>query len=348
MTKTAPKTTVLATSVYILLSLLELNKPRVSVGLEIEVSTMSNSTTQQNQRTEAQHVVPRCYLKRFTYNGQRLHYFDKTTGRQGEVNIKSVAQYKYFYDIPGQFLVSGTDEEQVLEKRLGKREDKLNILLEALLATVETEDITPDKKEALAYYFLLQASRTAVTRARMIALFKDQGAGIKELIQRENYTGPHPDLSALEKFSTDAVPLWHGHLLMNAQQMRVMSMPLLELIWYMGVNDTEELLYTSDAPAMMGRPPSNPILGSGVFGDGPLLLLYPLTPRRILIAVDRATQGEDVSFENMTKPLCLQAVQWCNAQQVFGCNQYVYNQASDFRIAQRVRQERPDMCNTNG
>lgn len=298
-----------------------------------------SDTPRQRQRVRKQHVVPQCYLKRFTSDGHRLFYFHKATGRTGTTGISQAAQHEYFYDIPQHLARAGIDQEQPVEQRLSERERIMNTLLDALLATVETNGITPDKREAISYYILLQASRTATVRQRMAGLFANCGGGIKKLIERENYTGPMPDLSALENFRTEDVPLWHGHLLMNFTDMWNRSEALSSLIAYIGINDTPELLYTSDVPAQILRPLPLPLLlGSGAFGEGPLVVLYPLTPRRILVLCDRQCYPDVAQFDNATRNIDLETVRSFNLQQVANSHQYVYSQTADFSTAIAVRE----------
>lgn len=95
-------------------------------------------------KVKKQHYVPQFYLKRFTYDGERLFVFDKIAQKQRVANVKDIAHENYFYDIPMESLHEEVDvnnfDVQVVEKALGGIEGKYSQTIKEVLENLEPKN----------------------------------------------------------------------------------------------------------------------------------------------------------------------------------------------------------------
>src|SRR5579871_1515064 len=98
--------------------------------------------TLNKQTTRREHTVSKTYFRPFTFSQQRIHAFDKETGRRNTPSIRSITVRDFFYDLPPDCLPPGIQDEQIVENALSSLEDVFARERDALLVKVETDGLT--------------------------------------------------------------------------------------------------------------------------------------------------------------------------------------------------------------
>ena len=294
-------------------------------------------------RTKKQHIVPQCYLKRFSDDGEGIHAFDKFSRQVFPAKIADVAQKRVFYDINPDLFEMETDP-QVIEKFLSGLEGLYPAALDAIEASAHTDTITPDVREAIAFFIQLQVSRTREFRERMIEVFGAGEAAFRERAARDGFKGELPDLSHLAAFRPEHAATWQGILLGNPTVVMDLAAPLLDMIWILGANNTDELLYTSDNPVIRQAHKKSPLIGSGGWTAEGSEVQLPINPRLVLVLKERTFFAEQIPLDGKIVELNDDDVRYCNHLQVSNCWQQVYCSRPDFSTARRVCDDYPELC----
>ena len=175
-----------------------------------------------------EHYVPRFYLRGFTYDSERLYFFDKSTLTQNPANVRNVASERGFYDFP-------EDDEQPLDAPLASSDqdpdcptiasnskltdDALTAFdrsaseaLQQFLQHVKhAQPLDSTHKRAMALYVAIQYLRTPETRRALVeATVKAQTAFVET----------HLGISLAEhnlrlKYKEASVSLLHADSLLN-------------------------------------------------------------------------------------------------------------------------------------
>lgn len=82
--------------------------------------------------TKKEHYVPRCYLKNFILENDKIKIFDKFKMQVREQRIMDVAMENYFYDI---------DFEELLQKAESDESEKIKTDLKNIVGTENWEDV---------------------------------------------------------------------------------------------------------------------------------------------------------------------------------------------------------------
>ena len=82
--------------------------------------------------TKKEHYVPRCYLKNFILENDKIKIFDKFKMQVREQRIMDIAMENYFYDI---------DFEELLQKAESDESEKIKTDLKDIVGTENWEDV---------------------------------------------------------------------------------------------------------------------------------------------------------------------------------------------------------------
>src|SRR5690242_18588625 len=86
-----------------------------------------------------QHYVPQLHLRRFSFDGEHLHVYDKFNRKTFVTSTRDVAEENAFYNIPEQLITSDFEEigiyPQMVEDILSRLEGKYQTALKQLLDT---------------------------------------------------------------------------------------------------------------------------------------------------------------------------------------------------------------------
>lgn len=110
-----------------------------------------------------QHYIPQFLLKGFgTGKKDKIHCFDKQTGKSFETSVRNIAAQRRFYDFttesgPGSF-----------EQNLSRMETKIAPLIRELVSKRSLANLEPEQRAGLAIFMHLQMHRTPGARQRLV------------------------------------------------------------------------------------------------------------------------------------------------------------------------------------
>lgn len=297
------------------------------------------------QKTKKQHIVPQCYLVRFSKDGHKIFAFDKTSQKSFATNVRDIAQQHGFYDIPEEF--SGDDGKQRVEHFLANLESVYSQTLRELLNALTKGDDWSKFKERLAFFIALQVARTPEVRYRIDELFSLGEEGIKRQAKKDGYTDELPDLSHLNEYQPESAGVLHGILLTDPNLVYTISQDLLNHIWIVGKNDTGMPLFTSDNPVIRAAHKPVPLIGSGGLAAEGIEIQIPLTPEYVLILYDRKHFRDNAGNDGRVITMDVADVAYCNTLQVSDCYRFVYSSDDAFKLARDVCNSHPEVCSPN-
>lgn len=313
-----------------------------------------------------QHYVPQSYLKRFTHNGKLLFVFDKFTKEVRPANTRDVAQERYFYDIPPDFISPDVPDinrdPHLEEKALGALEGSFTESYDAMLGIAEGRRAHIDDKQKMALYLAIQVLRTRATRDDLTEAYERGKEAILDNVLRM----VRPDLATelkvkVEKHTKSQAALLHANFMWDTEIVSNLAVVLFRHIWLVGVNKTEQPLFTSDHPVVRyahmetpslldTRSPSEDTevmieIGSnlpGLASEG-VEIVFPLTPDRALILLERTYFNHCEKGDGQTYPLDAEYVERYNRLQVEQSHRQVFCSTSDFDLAAKMCEENPQL-----
>lgn len=308
-----------------------------------------------------QHYVPQCYLKRFTEDGASIFVFDKKTSKAfGPTDVRNVASEKGFFDV---LLESVDGNLQMTEDKLSQFEKCADGLIASFLATVENngsfDPATPDLKDALGFVVAFQFLRTREFRDTLQNAAAELGDASGQ--ERENCLDAFVTALLLDgsiiaekkrnkqQQNRRAVPsdtgsVEHAGMLFDGgyKFTKCAAEILKEHIWIVGDNQTDQPLYTSDAPVILLYPPDeeDTAAGLGLATKGVEVAL-PLSSRFILHLRERSYRPEEEVYEGKVLKLRPGAVARYNTLQVCTSYRQVYCAQDRFDLAKETVKRAP-------
>jgi hypothetical protein len=284
-------------------------------------------------QVKTEHYVPKSYLKRFAEDGESIFAFDKFTQKAFRTNIENVACENYFYDLPEEDAAKVGIDPQIVEKALSDIESGFSNTIDAILKSAAPSRgriIQDDQKLAMAYFITVQQLRTRETRN----VFTEMSQRIGEMLLSK-IPNVSPDQYHIEVNKT-AVSLSQSGFMFNPDILNLHISILCDHLWFVGINDTEHPLYTSD----------NPVVRRGHYREAGLAskgieIALPLDSKCILIICEKTAFAQYANVDCKSIILDADNITYYNYLQVAECHRQVFCLSDDFHLAEQICSEHP-------
>jgi hypothetical protein len=143
-----------------------------------------------HQRTKRQHYVPRCYLRRFSADGDSVWVFDKFSKKPFRSGVMGVAQEHGFHDIAVPLSVG---QPQPAERMLSRVEADFTATVPRFIAQVKAGRVTEDVRNRVALHTAIQSIRTRRHREVMYELTRTYHEVMTEEYRKRGFEGLPPD-----------------------------------------------------------------------------------------------------------------------------------------------------------
>jgi hypothetical protein len=291
-------------------------------------------------RVKNQHYYPQSCLRRFADDSGRLYCCDKATGKVFRPGVANVASEQGFYDLPPQFAA----DPQVVEREFTRLEGDARPLFDRLLADVEAngrfEAADPTWRRDVAAFVALQDCRTRSFRQG----FEQMAAAITAALAARR--GPAAPADAAFDFNISALDLpgAHAEFMLTTSYLDQAAAALAGHIWFVAQNDTDQPLYTSDAPVVRHAHDSSWAGGMGLASRG-IEVVFPLTPRYALVMAERTFFPRLQHLDGESLPLSPAGVASYNGLQIMHSRRQVYCSEDKFDQVRDFATKCPDAFN---
>jgi len=252
-----------------------------------------------HQRTEVQHFVPQFYLRLFTNQAKKLHCYDKCKDKSYSTSTEAIAQERFFYEI-----VSGKSCDfevpfNAVENALGIIEGNWAPLHAQLISEAGEGQFRSELVLDYAPFLVLQWMRTKTYRDMIRQVMKGSLQSIADGLIELNF----PEHKGKIRVSPTANAVSAMHSQRMFLESDKMSRALECHFWVVGINQTDELFYTSDHPVMRRanqRKHDYSLLGAS---DPGIEFAFPLDPRHILLILEKTHFSDWKEHDNRSIPL---------------------------------------------
>ena len=275
--------------------------------------------------------MPRFYLKEFSNRHKKEQYYiycyDKRMDEIRPQNIYHSAMEKYFYD---------KTSPTVIEDRLSNIETEVSTIYHKIINDKDVKDLTFEEKKLIAEFIWIQDLRTPYARNDIFKKSKD----LLIEMQKKGQSMPND----IFEYIIDG--LADDYLKQETKKVQIGVMfksdadiqeYIANLGWCLLINETSNLLFTTDNPIIK----HNPFYGGSIieaaqgFGLGyrshAIQIFFPLTPTLCLSLFDK----KSYSPQKSTRKFTLQNLQFINHLLIAGANQYVFSKSKDFFLAKK-------------
>jgi len=290
-----------------------------------------------------QHFVPQLHLERFTYDGERLHVYDKFNQKAFTNNKRNLAEENAFYNIPAELITADFAKSgiypQIIEDLLADIEGRYQKALQNVLDTPEQDSIEDEVKGQMCYFLTLQILRTRDMRNLAKEMQTKFLQSLVDDMTKLNFP-EHAHLSPRVEMKHDVVA--HLKLMFDPRIVAPICEMLGNKIWLIGLNKTGTPLYTSDTPIVK----CNHVklkYAAGWGGPG-VEIIFPMTPNHALILLDRQMFADNLPHNGRWVALTQADVLRFNELQVISSHRQVFSSTSDFALVEKMCRERPELC----
>ncbi len=300
------------------------------------------------QRTKRQHYVPRCYLGRFSKDGQNVWAFDKFSRKRFQAGVMGVAQESGFYDLPPAVLEqvgAGQDgDSQLAEKALAHIEGGLHQAIQQLIEEASAGRMQDETRRQVALHAVVQWLRTREQREALFEGHQKLLQAVADAICKRNF----PDLPA-DKYprvvcERDNLPAVHVGYLFSEDHVVELATHLMGHIWVLGVNETIQPFYTSDHPLVKKAHVHHPGRSfAGIRSPG-VEVAFPLSSRHILVMYERTYFSGMLSEHGRAVRITPEGVEHYNGLQALRSYRQVYCESDQFEQAIGVCDRHPEVC----
>lgn len=327
-------------------------------------------------RYKKEHYVPRCYLKNFIGNNEKINVFDKYKMESRSQRIMEVAMENYFYDI------KIDDAMQLIpqEKQAKAKEDimtlfgvenwedinidkyvekeffaKLESVYDKVLESVIRKNANLNQwviencfccseieKTLLSYFIAVQIIRTKTTRQTM-------GDTMEQLYQTLAYKMQmnDPDSLSKEEFAVSVdkeyVKLEHTNMILNEEIALHIAETLYDHIWVIYVNKTDTPFYTSDNPvANIPHKFHKYMSYAGLKSEG-IEIVFPISPKLLLAMYDKKMWSRYAKDRSYVTILNKEDIEQYNQVQVTNSNRCVFCNIDEFDLVKNLCEKFPEL-----
>jgi Protein of unknown function (DUF4238) len=308
-----------------------------------------------------QHYVPQSYLKRFADHRDRLSVFDKFTRKSFQTHVKNIASETHFYDfhqdIQKDFqnqvasrgerdidaeTVAKAGDPQLVEHELAAIEADFCAFLDDVLRMIDQQNrIAHEQKRTMAYFMAIQLLRTPEFRRTLIELEEATFTWALQKTQAEDEDELYIEFN--EKYAS----LEHAQMLFSPNIQNAIVQALSNHIWVVGINETSSPFYTSDTPIVRRAHRKDPFVSYAGLASPGIEIMFPLTPRYILCLWDKTDREHLGQLDGTSLTLPLDSIVSCNHLQVLQSYRQVYSPVNDFRFAEQICIEHPEVCTSD-
>ena len=273
-----------------------------------------------------QHYVPQFYLKAFSADDSEpynLFCYDMTEKSLFRSSTRNIAQSSNFYDL---------SEEQALENLFEDMEREFAKVHEKIIQSKRISTLSRDEKYVMAHFLSHQYIRTRKFRD----VVKQASEHTLEVVDEEE--GDEKARRAVEAGTTDeGAKHWHAQLMSNA--LKGFADLLIQMKWFLFVNETDYALWTSDHPVAIFNPINpEPDPEKGIKKRGTKVHV-PLSNDIVLALYDPREYFVKSECEELTEK---QHVDFQNKLQVEHSHRQVYSADDDLALAEDLVEENPE------
>ncbi len=292
--------------------------------------------------TANQHYVPQSYLKRFATGEEQVYVFDKSLMKQFRTKIRNVASERYFYDASANEEDEDADVQE-LEKLFQMVENHFIVAVDEIVSLVkEGRNMKPEQKTAMAYFLHVQQTRTRKIRNRQKEMLDRMLMNLIETqLKLRNYDLEDFDIAA--EWDEKAVMNIQADMMFNYQEVEHFLERLLDHIWFIGINETDRALWTSDDPVVIRAHKYHSIMSMAGTASKGVEIAFPLTPKMILILFERTFHKDLANRPYEHIMLNEEDVAYYNEMQVEQSRRQIFSSGEDFAIAQSLCQQHPEL-----
>ena len=285
--------------------------------------------------TKKEHYVPRCYLKNFILENDKIKIFDKFKMQVREQRIMDVAMENYFYDI---------DFEELLQKAESDESEKIKTDLKNIVGTENWEDVksvldnkhiekkffapmeeiysdllqkfisksydgnnwvikncnicSEIEKEYMALFIAIQIIRTKSFRATLGDTFAQFYQTLAYKLQMNNENALPKEAFEVEA-NEDFVKLQHSTMILDEEMAVEIAETLCNHIWVIYVNKTDYPFYTSDNPVATIPHKRDEYMSYGGLASEGVEIVFPISPKLLLAMYEKETYKDKFKIENI-------------------------------------------------
>lgn len=271
--------------------------------------------------SEAQHYIPRFYLKHFSKKirkAYRIACLDKLSRRQFTTNIINVAQETDFYE-------ASTLENSghvSAESYFAERESPWSAALSEVIEdpnSIESDDTRSTLLEFVASFM----ARTPDFRKTIQSIEASTQAKLPDVYI------PEMSEAEIRDMQSESIPT------KIPQYLSILE----EMDFYLFKNSTGHSFWTSDHPLIKHNEVKDPYRGNlGLLSKG-IQLYLPLCPTLVLGITDPSLIDTSTTLFEVDLP----HIQFCNGGQVWFSVRYIYSRTQNFDLALTMLQENPQL-----
>lgn len=331
-----------------------------------------------------QHYVPRLYLRGFTEKKSKdykICVYDKEKGAVREnQSIENVGAERYFYDLEYEKVfdiekikkLKAGDEgyEQVkefkdldittLDRQFMERyfAETVEPRFKMMLDTIQSVYLLTNKQNLMnvtvishdnkANYALLLAIQFIRTKEFKQVIEQMPQLMVEFMKKKQRLMGEEVadiDSSSIA-YTKEYAKFEHLKWLLDNDIGIEFANCFCNHIWYIGVNNTPINLYTSDSPIVKIPHYNGRMGGSGLKSIG-IEIVFPITPKLILVMKERSYHKDFMKYENKYKMLNISEVMRYNEGQIYGSYRNIFSVDNDFDIAKIVKILNPEISKIN-
>ncbi|WP_413172465.1 DUF4238 domain-containing protein [Anabaena azotica] len=327
-----------------------------------------------------QHYVPQSYLENFSLDPKKkekqIFVFDKFNQTKFSTNIKNIPLERYFYDFH-EILVSPGEDPQIVENLFTEIEGEQKKLLKHIQKKIDwifslrkksnaysKKVLNQSQKIDLSYVVAFQWFRTREFRNFLLEMREVNKPLFDKLIKQEmneiitqfaaEYSIPLNEESASEIKSMlfeitddklsfmykEGLSAIHSNFMFSYYEPA--SQILRKHIYLIGINDTDQPLFTSDHPVVQYSH-----LGLKGINSPGIEIAFPINSKAILIMKEKSHFDKFTKLDSNLFPLTLNDVNFYNQLQVYGSNRFVFCSENRFDSVEEICKNNPDVCSNN-
>ncbi|MBD2665473.1 hypothetical protein B6N60_04384 [Richelia sinica FACHB-800] len=328
-----------------------------------------------------QHYVPQSYLKNFSLHNSQVFVFDKLNQKIFTSHVKNVASERFFNDFPGdatqlkkiQMMEELYSQLEMKQNRFLRHiKKKINNIFDLRFHHNKSEKayltniLTREQRNDLACITAIQFLRTKKFRNFLFEIQQNQVTKtlISEILEQSSFDfikqfqvindmqfNPNQfdwiedfiveqSTKNIDYIYKDCLSVVHAKFIMTYYDKVAKIFD--NHIWIIGINNTEQHLFTSDNPVVSHAHLSS----NGIASEG-IEIVFPIDGKLILIMKDKLYFNEYIDRNNRLIILKSNDVDYYNSLQVYNSNRQIFCSQNMFSLAREICQQKPEICSQN-